>query len=119
MPQNLSDGDSGFTGVNTRLDPGQLQAGSVASAINMRFERGVGAPRHGIRKMAWSNTRTESGGASSTISAAELSKVSAFAGTIYGSGMFKDPNGCVFCAVLSCCDHVPGRQRGADGDGQH
>ena len=93
MPQNLSDGDAGFSGVNARLDPGQLEAGSVASAINMRFERGVAAPRHGIRKMAWSNTRTESGGASSTISAAELSKVSAFAGTIYGSGMFKDPNG--------------------------
>ena len=90
MPQNLSDGDSGFTGVNTRLDPGQLQAGNVASAINMRFEKGVAAPRHGIRKMAWSNTRTEAGG---TISAAELSKVSPFAGTIYGSGMFKDPNG--------------------------
>ena len=52
MPQNLSDGDAGFTGVNTRLDPGQLQAGNVASAINMRFERGVAAPRFGIRKMA-------------------------------------------------------------------
>jgi len=104
MPQDFSDGDSGFTGVNTRLDPGQLQAGNVASAINMRFERGVAAPRYGVRKMAWSNTRTESGGASSTISSAELTKVSPFSGTIYGSGMFKDPAGEEWLLVATSTD---------------
>jgi hypothetical protein len=104
MPQNLSDGDSGFTGVNTRLDPGQLQAGNVANAINMRFERGVAAPRYGIRKMSWSNKRTETGGASSTISAAELTKISPFGGTIYGSGMFKDPNGEEWLLVATSTD---------------
>lgn len=51
----INDGDVFFTGVNSRLDPGQLQPGFCFSAKNKRFENGVAATRPGIRKMPWSN----------------------------------------------------------------
>lgn len=44
-------GDGAFIGVDARRDPGQLEAGLVAWAENMRFDEGVAAPRKGIRKL--------------------------------------------------------------------
>lgn len=54
-PEPILDGDTFFKGVNARLDPGQLEAGFVASAINKRFSNGVVETRPGIKKMPWSN----------------------------------------------------------------
>ena len=51
----ILDGDTGFTGVNMRLDPGQLPPGFVASARNKRFVNGTAKTRPGVKKMAWTN----------------------------------------------------------------
>ncbi len=55
VDEAIVDGDTGFVGVNSRLDPSQLQQGFVASAINKRFVNGVAETRAGIKKMPWSN----------------------------------------------------------------
>jgi len=50
-----SDGDDGFLGVNTRLDPSQLPARIAANARNKRSNRGVAETRKGIMKLRWAN----------------------------------------------------------------
>ena len=45
--QPLLDGDEGFRGMNTRVEPGQLQNGEVSLAKNMRFDKGVAESRKG------------------------------------------------------------------------
>jgi hypothetical protein len=47
------DGDSGFVGVDERLDPELLQPGTVAAATNCRFRHGRGEPRRGITILPW------------------------------------------------------------------
>ena len=59
LPEPILDGDTFFKGVNARLNPGQLEAGFVASAINKRFVNGVVETRPGIKKMPWSNCLTQ------------------------------------------------------------
>jgi len=55
LPEPILDGDAFFTGVNMRLDPGQLQPGLCAFAKNKRFVNGKAATRPGIKKMPWTN----------------------------------------------------------------
>jgi len=55
LPEPIIDGDTFFTGVNMRLDPGQLQPGLCAFARNKRFITGKVATRPGIKKMPWTN----------------------------------------------------------------
>lgn len=62
-------GDSGFIGVNMRLDPSQLPPGFVSEAINCRFRNGVVETRKGFIRAVWMNkipkavgTVTRSGG---------------------------------------------------------
>lgn len=59
VDEAIVDGDTGFVGVNSRLDPSQLQQGFVASAINKRFVNGVAETRAGIKKMPWSNVQAD------------------------------------------------------------
>lgn len=47
------DGDRGWVGVNTRLDPGQLDAGYVADALNRRFDRRTIRNRWSIVRPQW------------------------------------------------------------------
>ena len=54
-PPVIADGDSGFIGVNMRMDPALLSPGHVASARNKRFVNGKAATRAGVKKMPWSN----------------------------------------------------------------
>jgi hypothetical protein len=49
----LRDGDSGFVGVDERLDPELLGPGMVASATNCRFRNGLAEPRKGITILPW------------------------------------------------------------------
>tara|TARA_Y100001938_G_scaffold54361_1_gene75877 strand:+ start:438 stop:2438 length:2001 start_codon:yes stop_codon:yes gene_type:complete len=55
MAEPIQDGDNGFQGVNTRLDPGLLPDGFCSEAINKRFVNGVAKTRPGIAVMNWSN----------------------------------------------------------------
>jgi len=49
----VADGDGGFLGVNSRLDPSQLPDGEVADAVNMRWDKGTADPRKGLRILPW------------------------------------------------------------------
>jgi hypothetical protein len=55
--QPHSAGDTGFVGVNMRLDPTQLPAGYVADALNMRFNKGIAETRPGIAFPVWANSK--------------------------------------------------------------
>lgn len=47
------DGDSGFVGVDMRLDPSHLPDGYVAFAENCRFTNGIVEQRRGVATMNW------------------------------------------------------------------
>lgn len=49
----LSDGDSGFVGVNNRMHPAQLPAGYVAHALNRTFDRGTIRNRPVVVRPQW------------------------------------------------------------------
>ena len=83
-------GDTGFVGVNTRVDPGSLTPGIAAHAKNMRFRNGVAKTRRGVIKPAWLNaTKTE------------LYDEVRNWGTIYGVGNFKDPDSNNFVLIAA------------------
>lgn len=81
--QPVLEGDGAFVGVDMRRDPGQLESGLVAEAINLRFREGRAAPRKGIRLLAW-GARHEAGyGAGDVLPY----------GNVAGAGVFNDPLG--------------------------
>ncbi len=47
------DGDTRWRGVDARHQPGALEAGACAEAVNMRFTDGSAESRRGIRMMPW------------------------------------------------------------------
>jgi hypothetical protein len=50
--QTITEGDAGFTGMASRLNPLQLQPGMVQYAENMRLDRGVAQTRKGAKRLA-------------------------------------------------------------------
>jgi len=85
----LADADGGFLGVNMRLSPGQLPAGTAAGAVNMRFENGVARPRKGLHKPAWGNQVVVT---SSQTNPALTSLLTKFDGVL-GAGVYLDSEG--------------------------
>lgn len=81
QPQ-MVDGDSGFSGINGRIDPASLQPGVAAHAENCRFRNGVAESRKGVVKPAWCNNITP---------ATTGDAINPFT-TIYGAGVFRDPD---------------------------
>ena len=52
MPtQILQEVDNNFIGVNSRLDPSNLQPGFVQASYNMRLQRGTAQPRKGCKRL--------------------------------------------------------------------
>lgn len=47
----LQEVDNNFIGVNSRLDPSNLQPGFAQSAYNVRLQRGTAQPRKGIKRL--------------------------------------------------------------------
>ena len=109
IPQQLSDGDATFVGVNNRLDPSQLPPGYVSDAANVRFSSGVAETRKGIKLMRFGNinntgvevtsthTSTWTSG-NTTITDTSTVKKSSDIGfypynDVKGVGKFRDPNG--------------------------
>ena len=80
--QQHADGDSGFSGINGRLDPATLPPGVAAHAENCRFRNGVAESRKGVVKPAWCNNINP---------ATTGNAINPFT-TIYGAGVFRDPN---------------------------
>ena len=83
-------GDTGFVGVNTRVDPGSLTPGIASHAKNMRFRNGVAETRKGVVKPAWLNSTKP-----------ELYKEVRNWGKIYGVGNFKDPDSSDFVLIAA------------------
>ena len=54
MPDDatITEGDAGFLGMASRLNPLQLQPGMVQNCENMRLDRGVAQTRKGAKRLA-------------------------------------------------------------------
>ena len=50
--QTITEGDAGFLGMASRLNPLQLQPGMVQNCENMRLDRGVAQTRKGAKRLA-------------------------------------------------------------------
>lgn len=73
MPaQILQETDNNFIGVNSRLDPSNLQPGFAQSAYNVRLQRGTAQPRKGCKRLTDSQLNAQ---------------------TMVGSGTYVDTNG--------------------------
>lgn len=60
-PDELMDGDSGFTQVNARLHPSMLPAGTLAGAVNRTLELGDCRPRWAAISAVWGDVNLFSG----------------------------------------------------------
>jgi hypothetical protein len=68
----LQEVDNNFIGVNSRLDPSNLQPGFAQSAYNVRLQRGTAQPRKGCKRLTDSQLNSQ---------------------TMVGSGTYVDTNG--------------------------
>ena len=57
--QPLLDGDEGFVGLNTRLDPTQLQEGILSESKNIRLDKGTARSRKGCTLHLGSSSSVE------------------------------------------------------------
>ena len=90
--QTLADGDSGFIGVNSRIDPAALKEGMVSDARNMVFRNGVAETRQGVTKPAWLNdVRPEVWG----------KQIHPWEPATYGAGVYRDPNSLEYVIIAA------------------
>lgn len=68
----LQETDNNFIGINSRLDPSNLQPGFAQSAYNVRLQRGTAQPRKGCKRLTDSQLNAQ---------------------TMVGSGTYVDTNG--------------------------
>lgn len=68
----LQETDNNFIGINSRLDPSNLQPGFAQSAYNVRLQRGTAQPRKGCKRLTDSQLNSQ---------------------TMVGSGTYVDTNG--------------------------
>ncbi len=50
--QTVRDGDAGFIGFASRINPVSLPAGMLQDSVNMRLDRGVAKTRKGVKRLA-------------------------------------------------------------------
>jgi hypothetical protein len=90
--QTITEGDAGFTGMASRLNPLQLQPGMVQYCKNMRLDRGVAQTRKGAKRLG--------DGISAGTQPLTLPFVldgnarvrTIYSGGIFASGVFSSPN---------------------------
>ena len=90
--QTITEGDAGFTGMASRLNPLQLQPGMVQYCENMRLDRGVAQTRKGAKRLgdgisAGTQPLTMPFALNST---ARIRTI--YSGGILASGVFSSPN---------------------------
>lgn len=78
----LADGDTGFSGINMRLDPASLQPGVASGGENCRFRNGIAESRLGVMKPAWCNKITPS------LTDDDIQPFN----IVHGVGVFRDPD---------------------------
>lgn len=93
----LSDGDTGFAGVDMRRDPTLLPAGVASLAVNVVFRQGVAEPRKGFQTRAWG---TQLGVDFPLDFDVDFTIEQGF-GEVFGAGVFADPNGQEY-GILAC-----------------
>jgi hypothetical protein len=90
--QTIVEGDAGFLGMASRLNPLQLQAGMVQYCENMRLDRGVAQTRKGAKRLG---DEISSGAQPLTLpfvlDANAIIRAS-YSGGILASGVFSSPN---------------------------
>ena len=87
----LMDGDQGWMGINSRLDPASLKPGFATDAENARFRNGVAESRLGVVKPACFNN---------TNPALYGSEIRSW-GTVYGVGVFRDPDSTEYLLIAA------------------
>ena len=90
--QTITEGDAGFLGMASRLNPLQLQPGMVQNCENMRLDRGVAQTRKGAKRLG---DGISAGTQPLTIpfvldSNARVREI--YSGGIFTSGVFSSPN---------------------------
>lgn len=86
---HVTDGDSGFLGVNMRLDPCQLPPGICAAARNKRFRFGKCSTRLGIVKLPYF---ARLGAPFPLVFPIDFEQPFPIGETIHGAGTFDDPD---------------------------
>jgi len=89
----LTDGDTGFVGVDMRTAPHLLPAGFVADARNARFRFGVAEPRMGVMPIAYGETYFEFPIEWNNGDIDWSRQFRADFGDVFGVGVWNDPNG--------------------------
>ena len=101
----ITDGDTGFVGVDMRTSPHLLQPGYVAEARNARFRFGVAEPRKGVMPLAWG--RHEGVEFPIEWNNGDINwhdYLSNQFGSIYGIGVWNDPNGLDWILLAASSD---------------
>ncbi len=90
--QTIVEGDAGFLGMASRLNPLQLQPGMVQYAENMRLDRGVAQTRKGAKRLGDGiSAGTPPLVLPFVLDAAAVIR-SVYTGGIFASGVFSSPN---------------------------
>jgi hypothetical protein len=90
--QTIVEGDAGFLGMASRLNPLQLQAGMVQYAENMRLDRGVAQTRKGAKRLGDGISAGTQPLTLPFVLDANARVRTIYSGGIFASGVFSSPN---------------------------
>jgi hypothetical protein len=90
--QTIVEGDAGFIGMASRLNPLQLQPGMVQYAENMRLDRGVAQTRKGAKRLGDGIAAGTQPLVLPFVLDANARVRTIYSGGIFASGVFSSPN---------------------------
>jgi hypothetical protein len=90
--QTIVEGDAGFLGMASRLNPLQLQPGMVQYAENMRLDRGVAQTRKGAKRLGDGISAGTQPLTLPFVLDANARVRTIYSGGIFASGVFSSPN---------------------------
>jgi len=90
--QTITEGDAGFIGMASRLNPLQLQPGMVQRCENMRLDRGVAQTRKGAKRLGDEISSGAQPLVLPFILDANAKIRTSYSGGILASGVFSSPN---------------------------
>jgi hypothetical protein len=90
--QTITEGDAGFLGMASRLNPLQLQPGMVQYCENMRLDRGVAQTRKGAKRLGDGIAAGTQPLVMPFVLDANARVRAIYSGGIFASGVFSSPN---------------------------
>jgi hypothetical protein len=90
--QTITEGDAGFLGMASRLNPLQLQPGMVQYCENMRLDRGVAQTRKGAKRLGDGISAGTQPLTLPFVLDANARVRTIYSGGIFASGVFSSPN---------------------------